>query len=138
MDTEAFQHYLSDTSRRAAPLADGFDGAAGGAPCGDLVRLSLEVRDGSIARVSFDAEGCAAAAAAAAAVAELADDADVLDAARIGADAIATELGGLGPQGRHAADLAADALHRALTSAAGSTPQSRRCVSASAGRRWSR
>ena len=57
MDTEAFQHYLSDTSRRAAPLADGFDGAAGGAPCGDLVRLSLEVRDGSIARVSFDAEG---------------------------------------------------------------------------------
>ncbi len=119
MDTEAFQHYLSDTSRRAAPLAGGFDGAAGGAPCGDLVRLSLEVRDGSIARVSFDAEGCGAAAAAAAAAAELADDADVLDAARIDADAIATELGGLGPQGRHAADLAADALHRALASAAG-------------------
>ena len=122
MDTEAFQHYLSDTSRRAAPLADGFDGAAGGAPCGDLVRLSLEVRDGSIARVSFDAEGCGAAAAAAAAAAELADDADVLDAARIDADAIATELGGLGPQGRHAADLAADALHRALASAAGAVP----------------
>src|SRR5262245_11711436 len=104
MDTEAFQHYLSDAGRRGAPLADGFDGAAGGAPCGDLVGRSLEIRDGSIARVSFDAEGCGAAAAAAAAAAELADDADVLDAARIDADAIATELGGLGPQGRHAAD----------------------------------
>ena len=44
MDTEAFQR-LSDTSRRAARSPGGFDGAAGGAPCGDLVRL-LEVRTG--------------------------------------------------------------------------------------------
>ena len=73
-------------------------GRAGGAPCGDLVRLSLEVRDGSVARVSFDAEGCGAAAAAAAAAAELADDAEVLDAARIDADAIATSSVGSGPR----------------------------------------
>jgi tRNA-specific 2-thiouridylase len=120
MDSEAFQHYLNDATRRGAPLARGFDGAAGGAPCGDLVRLSLELRDAAVARVTFDAEGCATATAAAAATAELADGAGVLEAARIGPDAIAAELGGLGPQGRHAAELGADALHRALAGAAGS------------------
>jgi tRNA-specific 2-thiouridylase len=41
----------------------------------------------------------------------------VLDAARVGAHAIAEELGGLSPGKFHAADLAADALHRALGAA---------------------
>ena len=36
----------------------------------------------------------------------------------IGPADVAGALGGLGPQGRHAADLAADALHRALSAAA--------------------
>ena len=100
--------------------AGAFTGAAGGAPCGDLVRLSVVIEDGVIDAVTFDAEGCAAATAAAAAVAELADGEGVLGAAAIGAETIATALGGLSPQGRHAADLAADALHRALSSAASS------------------
>jgi tRNA-uridine 2-sulfurtransferase len=119
VDTEAFQHYLGDASRRAAPLPGGFDGAAGGAPCGDLVRLSLELGEDKVA-VSFDAEGCAAANAAGAATAALTEGAGTLEAALIGPDAVAAEVGALGPQGRHAADLAADALHRALAAAAGS------------------
>ena len=120
MDTSAIEHYLGDSSRRAAPLEGGHDGAAGGAPCGDLVRLSLLVESGRIVRVSFDAEGCASARAAAAAAAELAEDRTVLEAALIGSGRIAEELGGLGPQGRHAAVLAADALGRALSRLAGS------------------
>jgi tRNA-uridine 2-sulfurtransferase len=120
MDTEALKHYLDDSSRRGASLAGGFDGAAGGAPCGDLVRLSLEIRDATVARVSFDAEGCATVNAAAAATAELAEGAAVLEAARIDPEAIAAALGGLGPQGHHAAELTTDALHRALAAAAGS------------------
>ena len=42
----------------------------------------------------------------------------LLDAARVGTRAIAEELGGLSPGKLHAADLAADALHRALGAAA--------------------
>ena len=42
----------------------------------------------------------------------------MLDAARVGAREIAAELGGLSPGKLHAADLAADALHRALGAAA--------------------
>ncbi len=123
MDPDSLRHYLDDAARRGEPLAGGFDGAAGGAPCGDLIRLSLALRDGAIERVSFDAEGCAAARAAGAAAAELAERESVLGAAGLGADTIAQALGGLGPQGSHAAELAADALHRALAAAAGSTAE---------------
>ena len=120
MSFEAFEHYLSDDSRRG-PAPDGaFSGAAGGAPCGDLVRVSLAVERGRVLASRFDAEGCAATMAAGAAVAEAAEDAGVLDAARIGPAEIAAELGGLSPQGHHAAELAADALHRALSAAASS------------------
>jgi tRNA-specific 2-thiouridylase len=120
MDREAFGEYLNDASRRGEPLAGGFDGAAGGAPCGDLIRISLALEHGRISRVSFDAEGCATANAAAAAIAELADGEAALGAALIGPDRVAEALGGIGPQGRHAVELAADALHRALGAAAGS------------------
>ena len=44
----------------------------------------------------------------------------MLEAALIGPERVADALGGVGPQGRHAVELAADALHRALAAAAGS------------------
>lgn len=120
MDAEAFELHLGDGSRRAAPFEGGFDGAAGGAICGDLIRISLDPGDLRIERASFDAEGCAAARAAAAATAALADGATALELAAIGPAEIAAALGGLSPQGHHAAELAADALHRALAAVAGS------------------
>ena len=96
-------------------LADSeYAGSAGGAPCGDLVRIALELGDGEVADAGFDASGCAAARAAGSAVVELVRGRPALEAARVGADAIEAELGGLSPERRHAAELAADALHRAL------------------------
>ena len=92
-------------------------GAAGGAACGDLVRISLRVQGDRVVAAGFDGSGCASARAAASAAATLADGAAILDAARIDARAIADELGGLMPATFHAAELAADALHRALGAA---------------------
>ncbi len=120
MDADLLADYAREDSRRAPAPAGAFTGAAGGAPCGDLLRLSLAVAGGVIRRVTFDAQGCGAASAAAAAVAEAAEGASVLEAAAIGAGEVSDMLGGLSPQGRHAADLAADALHRALSQAASS------------------
>ena len=79
-----------------------------------------------IDRITFDHEGCSATAAAAAATAELAEGGSVLDAARIGPDEIAGELGGLGTGHRHAAVLAADALHRSLSATRRLRPVARR------------
>ncbi len=82
MDRDLFEHYIEDTSRRGPAPADAFTGAAGGAACGDLARISFTVEAGRIAAVSFDAEGCGATIAATAAVAEAVDGAPVLEAAR--------------------------------------------------------
>jgi tRNA-specific 2-thiouridylase len=120
MSDGALQFYLDDPSRRGPEPAGGFSGAAGGAACGDLARISLALEDGRIAAATFDAEGCAATRAACAAATELAEGEPVLDAARIGSESIDAALGGLGPAMRHAAGLAADALHRALSAIASS------------------
>jgi tRNA-uridine 2-sulfurtransferase len=121
MDMEILEHYLRDETRRG-PAADGaFTGAAGGAACGDLSRISLEIEGGRVAAATFDAEGCGAMRAATAVTAEMVEGEPILAAAAIGLDEIDAELGGLTPAKRHAAQLAADALHRALASAAASS-----------------
>ncbi len=120
MDRELFDAYLHDRSRIGPADDEAFTGAAGGAACGDLSRVSLVLDAGRIVQVTFDAEGCGATRAATAAVAEMVDGATVLDAARIGTHVVDEALGGLTPAKRHAAQLAADALHRALAQAAAS------------------
>ena len=46
-------------------------GAAGGAACGDLVRVAVRVEKDRVVEAGFDAEGCGAARAAGSAVVEL-------------------------------------------------------------------
>jgi tRNA-specific 2-thiouridylase len=121
MSQELFEHYLRDETRQGPAAEGAFTGAAGGAACGDLSRISLEIEDGRVAAASFDAEGCGAMRAATAAATEMVDGEPVLAAARIGIDEVDAALGGLTPAKRHAAQLAADALHRALATAAAST-----------------
>ncbi len=118
MDRELFDHFLRDESRRGPAPDEAFTGAAGGAACGDLSRLSLTIADGRIAAVTFDTEGCGATRAATAALAETIEGATVLEAARLSIDDAEALLGGLAPAKRHAAQLATDALHRALSAAA--------------------
>jgi tRNA-uridine 2-sulfurtransferase len=89
-------------------------GSAGGNVCGDLVRIALCAADGRVGPISFDADGCGATVAAASACVSRVDGGPLLEAARLDSAAIAAALGGLSPGKRHAADLASDALHRAL------------------------
>jgi len=116
-----YRDYLEDASRRGAPPSGAFSGAAGGSACGDLVRVSLlpdpEHRVGS---VTWEAEGCSAMVASAAALADLVEGGSLLEAARTTPEAIEERLGRPGQGVHHAAVLAADALHRALSSLASS------------------
>jgi tRNA-uridine 2-sulfurtransferase len=113
----SFEQHLREPHGRG-PVADGaLVGSAGGHVCGDLVRIAIRPAGGRVAEISFDAEGCGATLAAASACTLLAEDAPLLEAARIGPERIMAELGGLSPGKRHAADLAADALHRGLSKA---------------------
>jgi tRNA-specific 2-thiouridylase len=113
----SFEKHLTEPTGRGAVPPGAAVGSAGGAPCGDLVRVALVVRDGRVAHATFDADGCGAAIAAGSAVIALTDGCSVLEAARVGAAEVSAALGGLSPGKFHAADLAADALHRALAAA---------------------
>lgn len=118
MNVEAFATHLEHPIGRGHVPEDSSTGAAGGAACGDLIRVSVALERssplGAIVDAGFDASGCGAALAAGSAAVALVRGKDLLDAARIGAHEIELELGGLSPAKRHAAELAADALHRAL------------------------
>jgi len=119
---ESLQQHLEAPLARGHAPAGAVTGAAGGAACGDLIRISLRVDpdspDGTIADAGFDASGCGAAIAAGSAAVALLRGTPLLDAARIGPHEISEELGGLSAAKSHAAELAADALHRALGLAA--------------------
>jgi tRNA-specific 2-thiouridylase len=117
VDAEAFADHLEYPRGRGCAPPGAYSGTAGGAACGDLVRIDLALDGDRVAGAGFEASGCGAAIAAGSAVVELLDGASVLDAARIGAGEVAAELGGLSPGKLHAAELAADALHVALGAA---------------------
>ncbi len=117
---ELLAEYARD-ERRRGPVPDGsYTGSAGGSACGDLIRISLRLEAGRIAEATFDAAGCAALRACGAAACEEVEGGAVLEAAGVSAADVAGSVGGLGPQGRHAADLVADALARALSALASS------------------
>src|SRR5256714_11896439 len=117
-DISEFARHLS-APRGLGRLADWpHSGAAGGAACGDLVRMAVRVEADTVVEAGFAASGCGAATAAASAVVELVEGEPFLDAAGVTADHVDEALGGLSPAKRHAAELAAEALHRALGAAA--------------------
>jgi tRNA-specific 2-thiouridylase len=133
---ERFEDHLTAPRGRGRLHSPDGTGAAGGAPCGDLVRIDVEIDGENVARAAFEASGCGAASAAGSAAVELVAEKPFLAAARVGAREIADELGGLSPGKFHAATLAADALHRALGQAAAvvcAAPVERRSLVAMSG-----
>src|SRR3954452_1028903 len=118
MSDERFAEHLRHPRNRGHEPAHGHSGVAGGAACGDLVHLRVAVDGDRVADAGFEASGCGATIAAASAAVELVAGAPLLEAARVNSATIAAELGGLSVGKLHAADLAADALHRALGVAA--------------------
>lgn len=118
MPDERFEDHLLHPRGRAHEPAGSRSGAAGGAACGDLIRVSVLVEGATVVDAGFDASGCGAVVASGSAVVDLVRGASIFDAARVSAGDIAAELGGLSAGKVHAAELAGDALARALGEAA--------------------
>ncbi|MGB9185593.1 MAG: tRNA 2-thiouridine(34) synthase MnmA [Solirubrobacteraceae bacterium] len=117
MDRLAFEHHLNSPQGRGHVPAGAATATAGGAACCDKISLSVSVEGDRVTGAGFTASGCGSAHAAGSAAVTLARGAGVLSAARIGVHEIAQELGGLSPAKLHAAELACDALARALGAA---------------------
>jgi tRNA-uridine 2-sulfurtransferase len=112
--SSAFEHHLNSPQGCGRLPADGFTARAGGYACCDEIMIAVAIDGDRIADAGFEASGCGAATAAGSAAVALVRGQRVLDAARVGTGEIAAELGGLSPGKLHAAELASDALARAL------------------------
>ncbi|HWE08732.1 MAG TPA: tRNA 2-thiouridine(34) synthase MnmA [Solirubrobacteraceae bacterium] len=117
MDLAAFEHHLTSPQGHGHRPANAHTVTTGGGVCCDEVTLSVAVDGDRVTDAGFTARGCGATTAAASAVVTLIRDTPVIQAARIGPGQIAEELGGLSPAKRHAADVAAEGLARALGAA---------------------
>jgi tRNA-specific 2-thiouridylase len=117
MDALAFEHHLTSPQGAGHVPADAFSVTAGGGACCDEITFRIQIDGHTVTDAGFDADGCGSAHAAASAAVTLVTGAHVLDAGRIGAGEVAAELGGLSPGKLHAAELASDALARALGAA---------------------
>jgi tRNA-uridine 2-sulfurtransferase len=113
----SFAEHLHSPRGEGALKHHPHSGAAGGAPCGDLVRIAVQIEGDRVTEAGFDAEGCGALTVAASALVESIEGESFLSACRLNASAITEELR-LSPPKRHASELAVDALHRALGAAA--------------------
>jgi tRNA-uridine 2-sulfurtransferase len=117
VDVAAFEHHLTSPQGRGR-LPDGAHVAdVDGGVCCDRVRFAVALDGERVAAAGFEADGCGAAHAAGSAAVTLVRGRTAIDAARIGPTQIASELGGLSPGKLHAAELASDALARALGAA---------------------
>lgn len=93
--------------------ADGV-GEVGNPTCGDMMRISIKVKDNIITDCKFKTLGCGAAIATSSVTTDLAIGMTLEEAMELTRDKVAEELGGLPPEKMHCSNLAADGLHEAV------------------------
>ena len=89
-------------------------GTVGNAKCGDIMKMSLEVKDGVITSAKFKTFGCGAAVATSSMATELVTGKTIAEALAITNKTVAEALGGLPPEKMHCSCLAEESLHAAL------------------------
>lgn len=93
--------------------ADGV-GQVGNPVCGDVMRISIAVKNNRISDIRFKTFGCVAAIGSTEALCRIAKGKTIADAKRITAKDIAKELGGLPSIKMHCSVLGADGLKKAI------------------------
>ena len=89
-------------------------GESGDPHCGDVVVMTIRVRDGRLVDVRFLVQGCGAAIATCSMATELAVGKTLEQAAQLTDDDVAQALGGLPEPKMHCSNLAATALRHAI------------------------
>lgn len=114
--SEEFRDHIAHP-RNAGDLPDATHAAEEVNPvCGDRLRLSLRIRGGRIEAARFLAYGCPPTLACGSALAEMIEGLTVSEARKLTREELVKAVGGLPTRKHHAAALAIEALHSALTS----------------------
>ena len=110
---KVMDHFSNPRNVGEIPDADGI-GEVGNARCGDIMKISIKVKDNTIEDVRFKTFGCGAAIATSSMVTELVKGKSLEDALEVTNIDVAKALGGLPPVKMHCSNLAADALKAAI------------------------
>ena len=90
-------------------------GQVGNPVCGDIMKIFLRIKDDRIDDIKFKTFGCGAAIATSSMVTELVKGKTLDEAMQISNQAVAEALDGLPAPKMHCSNLAADALHAAIS-----------------------
>jgi nitrogen fixation NifU-like protein len=107
-------HFKNPRNVGEIPEADGV-GTVGNPVCGDLMTIYIKVKDDRIVDLKFKTFGCGAAIATSSMITELAKGKTLEEGMKITRGDVAESLGGLPPIKMHCSNLAADALHEAIS-----------------------
>src|SRR6266496_5629280 len=106
-------HFLNPRNVGDLPDPDGV-GEVGAVACGDVMRISIKVRDGRIAEARFRTFGCGTAIATSSVATELIRGRAVAEALRFSNEEVSAALGGLPPAKSHCPVLAQEAVKAAV------------------------
>jgi len=106
-------HFLNPRNVGDLPGADGV-GEVGAVSCGDVMRMSIKVRDGRIAEARFRTFGCGTAIAASSVATELVQGRTVEEALKFSNEEVSAALGGLPAAKSHCPVLAEEAVKAAV------------------------
>jgi len=107
------EHFRNPRNMGSIEDADGV-GEVGNPQCGDIMRITIKVKDDILEDVKFQTLGCGAAVATSSMVTEMAKGKSLAEAITISNKAVAEALGGLPPAKMHCSNLAADGLRAAI------------------------
>ncbi len=111
---KVMEHFTNPCNIGELEEPDGV-GEVGNPVCGDVMKITIKVKDGCIEDIAFKTLGCAAAIATSSITTEMAKGKTLEEAkTEITKGKVAEELGGLPPQKMHCSNLAAEGLHKAI------------------------
>ncbi len=106
-------HFLNPRNMGDVDEADGV-GEVGAAACGDIMKISLKIREGKIEDARFKTFGCGSAIASSSMATELIKGRTLEEAKNFSNQEVVDALGGLPPVKIHCSVLAEEALKAAI------------------------
>jgi nitrogen fixation NifU-like protein len=106
-------HFMNPRNMGDLKDADGV-GEVGAAACGDIMKISLKIKDGRIEDARFKTFGCGSAIASSSMATELIKGRTIAEALNFTNEEVVDALGGLPPVKIHCSVLAEEALKAAL------------------------
>lgn len=107
------EHFQNPRNTGEIENADGV-GSVGNPACGDVMKIFINVTDGTISEIKFKTFGCAAAIACSSIASEMVIGKSLDEAAKLTRDEVGAALDGLPDEKMACSNLAPDAIRAAI------------------------